>query len=73
LRCCSALRRSIFFMPAIGSTFLMLAISSAYRRFDTAAQAVYFAIEDLPAPSLLGAYLQIEDNRFDSEQIRVIV
>jgi hypothetical protein len=43
-----------------------------YRRFDTAAQAIRFAIEELPAPLLLGAYLQVEDDRFDSEQIRVL-
>jgi len=43
-----------------------------YRRFDTAAQAFRFAIEELPAPMLLGAYLQVEDDRFDSEQIRVL-
>ena len=43
-----------------------------YRRFDTAAQAIRFAIEELPAPMLLGAYLQVEDNRFDSGQIRAL-
>jgi hypothetical protein len=43
-----------------------------YRRFDTAAQAIRFAIEELPAPLLLGAYLQVEDDRFDSEQIRIL-
>jgi hypothetical protein len=43
-----------------------------YRRFDTAAQAIRFAIKELPAPMLLGAYLQVEDDRFDSEQIRVL-
>jgi hypothetical protein len=43
-----------------------------YRRFDTAAQAIRFAIEELAAPLLLGAYLQVEDDRFDSEQIRIL-
>ena len=43
-----------------------------YRRFNTAAQAIRFAIEELAAPLLLGAYLQVEDDRFDSEQIRVL-
>ena len=37
-----------------------------YRRFDTAARAIRFAIEELPAPLLLGAYLQFEDDRFDA-------
>ena len=41
-----------------------------YRRFDTAAEAIRFAIEELPAPLLAGAYLQVEDDRFASEEIR---
>ena len=41
-----------------------------YRRFATAAEAIRFAIEELPAPLLVGAYLQVEDARFDGDQIR---
>ena len=41
-----------------------------YRRFDTAAEAIRFAIEELPEPLLAGAYLQVEDDRFASEEIR---
>jgi hypothetical protein len=41
-----------------------------YRRFDTAAEAIRFAIEELPAPLLAAAYLQVEDERFAGEEIR---
>jgi hypothetical protein len=43
-----------------------------YRRFDTAAEAIRFAIEELPAPMLIGAYLQVADERFDGDQIRAL-
>ena len=43
-----------------------------YRRFETAAEAIRFAIEELPAPLLVGAYLQVDDAQFDGEQIRAL-
>lgn len=42
-----------------------------YRRFATAAEAIRFAVEDIPAIRMLGAWMQVGDERFDSEIHRV--
>jgi hypothetical protein len=41
-----------------------------YKRFARAADAIRFAIEDLPPHLLPGAYLQVDDDRFDADGIR---
>jgi len=44
--------------------------SCGYRRFDSAAEAIRFAVEDLPPKQLAGAYLEVDEARFDSNAIR---
>jgi hypothetical protein len=44
--------------------------SLGYRRFVRAADAVRFAIEELPPELLLGAFLEVDGERYGSEQIR---
>lgn len=41
----------------------------SYRRFATAAEAIRFAVEDLPAMRTLGPWLQVGDKRFNSDEI----
>src|SRR5260370_23181654 len=42
----------------------------SYRRFATAAEAIRFAIEELPALRALGAWMQVGDERFDGDDIQ---
>ena len=41
-----------------------------YRRFATGAQAIRYAIEELPAALLGGSIIQVDEDRFDAWQIR---
>ena len=41
-----------------------------YRRFASAAEAIRFAVEELPGARMLGAFMQVGDLRFDAEGIR---
>ena len=44
--------------------------SVGYRRFSRAAEAIRYAIEELPPELLAGAYLEVEEGRFDRNGIR---
>jgi hypothetical protein len=41
-----------------------------YRRFAHAADAIRFAIEDLQPEFFLGTYLEIDEERYDGQEIR---
>jgi hypothetical protein len=43
-----------------------------YRRFDTAADAIRYAVEELPEPLLLGAYIEINESRLGHKDIRAL-
>ena len=45
------------------------ASADSYRRFDTAAEAIRFAVEEFPALRTLRAWMQVGDERFDSDEI----
>jgi hypothetical protein len=42
----------------------------SYRRFARAADAIRYAMEELPPSLLLGSFLQVDEDRFDHEGIR---
>ena len=43
-----------------------------YKRFDTAAKALQFAIEEIPSAVLLGAYLEVDEARFGVQEMRFL-
>jgi len=43
-----------------------------YRRFDHAADAIRFAVEELPEPLLLGAFIEINEARLGHKDIRAL-
>lgn len=43
-----------------------------YRRFDKASEAIRFAVEELPEPLLLGATIQVDDERLGHREIRAL-
>lgn len=43
-----------------------------YRRFPNAAEAIRFAVEELPAPLLLGAVLEVGEQRYGQADIQTL-
>jgi Arc/MetJ-type ribon-helix-helix transcriptional regulator len=43
-----------------------------YRRFDHASDAIRYAVEELPEPLLLGAFIELEDARLGHKDIRAL-
>jgi hypothetical protein len=43
-----------------------------YRRFSKTSEAIRFAMEELPEPLLLGATIQIDDQRLGHQDIRAL-
>jgi hypothetical protein len=43
-----------------------------YRRFDRAADAIRFAVEELPEPLLLGAFIESNEERLGHKDIRAL-
>jgi hypothetical protein len=41
-----------------------------YMRFAAAAEAIRYAVEEIPASSFRGAFLEVNEERFDSNEIR---
>jgi hypothetical protein len=42
----------------------------SYRRFATAAEAIRFAVEELPVVRTLGAWMRVGEERFNGDDIR---
>jgi hypothetical protein len=43
-----------------------------YKRFETAAEAIRFVVEEVPASALRGAYLEVDEARFERHEIQCL-
>ncbi|WP_034857893.1 hypothetical protein [Sinorhizobium sojae] len=41
-----------------------------YKRFESAAEALRFAIEEMPVSMLRGSVLEVDEERYDGQQMR---
>lgn len=48
------------------------AVQARYKRFDTAAEAVRFAIEEIPERALSDTYLEVDEARFGVDEIKYL-
>jgi hypothetical protein len=44
--------------------------SFGYKRFAQASQAIRFAVENMPPECLVGAFLEVDEQRYGSDDIR---
>ena len=43
-----------------------------YRRFETAAEAIQYIIEERPGSWLIGSFLEVDERRYDGHAIRAL-